>query len=113
MKFKTHGHYFANMQFIGRDIRIDVKQIKFDNSVDGKSGTGWIASVDDKPLANMYDFKSTASFSKRDCIVELKKILAKAYNRKMRNEFRVHLGQLNDDDLFDAYYEDTQVGSLK
>ena len=22
MKFKTHGHYFANMQFIGRDIRI-------------------------------------------------------------------------------------------
>ncbi len=113
MKFKTHGHYFANMQFIGRDIRIDVKQIKFDESVDGKSGKGWIASVDDKPLANMYNFKETASFSKKDCIIELKKILAKAYNRKMRNEFRIHLGNISDNHLFDAVYAETEVGTLK
>ena len=65
MKSKTHGHYFANMEFIGRDIRVDVRYVKFDNTVDGKTGSGWVASVDDKPLSNMFDFSATASYSKR------------------------------------------------
>lgn len=112
MKSKTHGHYFANMEFIGRDIRVDVRYVKFDNTVDGKTGSGWVASVDDKPLSNMFDFSATASYSKRDCIELLKKLLARAYARKMRHQFKIHLGEISDDTLFDATYEETQVGRL-
>tara|TARA_R100000734_G_C3274815_1_gene69852 strand:+ start:449 stop:793 length:345 start_codon:yes stop_codon:yes gene_type:complete len=112
MKSKTHGHYFANMEFIGRDIRVDVRYVKFDNTVDGKTGSGWVASVDDKPLSNMFDFTATASYSKRDCIELLKKLLARAYARKMRHQFKIHLGEISDDTLFDATYEETQVGRL-
>ena len=112
MKSKTHGHYFANMEFIGRDIRVDVRYVKFDNTVDGKTGSGWVASVDDKPLSNMFDFTATASYSKRDCIELLKKLLARAYARKMRHQFKIHLGEISDDTLFDATYEETQIGRL-
>ena len=57
MRSKTNGHYYSDIQFIGRDIRVNVRQVKFDQSIDGISGSGWIASVDDKPLSNMFDFK--------------------------------------------------------
>jgi len=113
MKTKTHGHYFADIQFIGRDIRVEVIKTKFDKDIDGIDGLGWIAKVNDKPLSNVFDFNITKKSSKSDCIVELKKLLARAYNRKMRDEFRRHLGAIDDTELFDAYYEDTNVGSLK
>jgi len=113
MRSKTNGHYYADIQFIGRDIRVNVRQVKFDQSIDGISGSGWIASVDDKPLSNMFDFKSTRSHKKKDCIKVLKQILARAYSRKMRNEFKIHLGDIDDDTLFDATYSETEVGALK
>ena len=113
MRSKTNGHYYADIQFIGRDIRVNVRQVKFDQSIDGISGSGWIASVDDKPLSNMFDFKTTRSHKKKDCIKALKQILARAYSRKMRNEFKIHLGDIDDDTLFDATYSETEVGALK
>jgi len=113
MKSKTNGHYYSDIQFIGRDIRVNVRQVKFDQSIDGISGSGWIASVDDKPLSNMFDFKTTRSHKKKDCIKALKQILARAYSRKMRNEFKIHLGDIDDDTLFDATYSETEVGALK
>ena len=113
MRSKTNGHYYSDIQFIGRDIRVNVRQVKFDQSIDGISGSGWIASVDDKPLSNMFDFKSTRSHKKKDCIKVLKQILARAYSRKMRNEFKIHLGDIDDDTLFDATYSETEVGALK
>jgi len=31
----------------------------------------------------------------------------------MRNEFKIHLSDIDDDTLFDATYSETEVGALK
>ena len=113
MKTKTHGHYYADIQFIGRDIRVEVIRTKFDKDIDGMQGTGWIAKVNDKPISNDFDFSITKHHQKKDCIAMAKKLLARAYSRKMRDEFKRHFGSLTDDEIFDATYKDTEVGELK
>ena len=77
MKSKTSlRHYYSDIQFIGRDIRANVRQVKFDQSIDGISGTGWIASVDDKPLSNMSRLQVYSQcIREKDCTKALKQIL--------------------------------------
>jgi len=45
MRSKTNGHYYSDIQFIGRDIRVNVRQVKFDQS--------WLGLTVEKCVMNL------------------------------------------------------------
>ena len=92
MKMRTNGEYYALIQFIGRDVKVEVKQIKNHKDINGIQGTWWIGKIDDKQIINELNHTSVKRKTKAECIKELTDILCDAYLRSASKELKRAFG---------------------
>tara|TARA_R100000654_G_scaffold74674_2_gene109645 strand:- start:1 stop:291 length:291 start_codon:yes stop_codon:yes gene_type:complete len=94
MKMRKDGEYFAHIQFVGRDVKVVVKQVKGNKNFDGQTGSWWVGEIDDKQVLKLS--KMTESTirrkSKNECVKTIRDIFLNAYVEAIEKELTKNLG---------------------
>ena len=94
MKMRKDGEYFAHIQFVGRDVKVVVKQVKGNKNFDGQTGNWWVGEIDDKQVLKLSKITESTirRKSKNECVKEIRDIFLNAYVEAIEKELTRNLG---------------------
>ena len=67
MKIKKHGHYYDHIQFIGREVKVEIIKINHFKNIDGYRGSEWVGQIDDKQLIKRHNFEVISAPTYHEC----------------------------------------------